>query len=172
MVAADLARGLSARERGWLLAALAGEFPLELPVRLSEDDRDREAVEGPLLGGCLSLLTSVLGTPFEPDLRGALLFLEDVAEPLYRLDRMLTHLRLSGSLRAIHAMIFGHLGCLDAPENDPAGCLRPLRQSLADLPWPVAWELPAGHQPPNATLPVGLGARLEPSRSLLVLGAG
>jgi muramoyltetrapeptide carboxypeptidase len=170
MVAADLARGLSQAEQGWLVGALAGEFPVELPVRVAEEDRDRPPVAGPLMGGCLSLLTSVLGTPFEPDLTGALLFLEDVGEPLYRLDRMLTHLRLSGSLTDVHAMIFGQLGCLDAPEHDPAGCLRPLRRTLADFPWPVVWDLPAGHAAPNATLPVGLPSCLDLAAGRLVLG--
>ncbi len=170
MVAADLARGLSAEERDSLLGALAGDLPREERVHVGEPERDRPPAEGILLGGCLSLLVSTLGTPYAPDLREALLFVEDVAEPLYRLDRMLTHLRLSGSLAAVHAMIFGHLGCLDAPEHDPTACLRPLRESLTDFPWPVAWGLAAGHRAPNLTLPLGAGARLDPERERLTVG--
>jgi muramoyltetrapeptide carboxypeptidase len=170
MVAADLARGLGDEERNSLLAALAGEYPVELPVEMAEEDRARPPAEGPLLGGCLSLLTSVLGTPWAPRLDGSIVFLEDVSEPLYRLDRMLTHLRLSGSLDAIHAMVFGQIGCLDAPAQDSAGCLRPLRQALADLPGPFAWGLDAGHRAPNLTLPLGLPARLDPQAGRLVLG--
>lgn len=170
MVAADLARGLDDDERRSLLAALAGDYPAELPVEMEDEDRARPAAEGPLLGGCLSLLTSVLGTPYAPRLDGSLLFLEDVSEPLYRLDRMLTHLRLSGSLAAIHAMIFGHIGCLDAPAQDSSGCIRPLRQALGDFPWPLVWGIAAGHRAPNLTLPLGLASRLDPLAGRLVLG--
>jgi muramoyltetrapeptide carboxypeptidase len=172
MVAADLARGLEDDERRSLLAAFAGEYPAELPVEMDDEDRALPAAEGPLLGGCLSLLTSVLGTPYAPRLDGSLLFLEDVSEPLYRLDRMLTHLRLSGSLNSIHAMIFGHIGCLDAPAQDSFGCIRPLRQALEDVPWPIAWGLAAGHRAPNLTLPLGLPSRLDPQAGRLVLGGG
>lgn len=170
MVAADLARGLDAEEEASLLAALAGDYPAEVVVEMAEEDRARPAVEGPLLGGCLSLLTAVLGTPFAPRLDGSILFLEDVGEPLYRLDRMLTHLRLSGSLDAIHAMVFGQIGCLDAPAQDPAGCIRPLREAMGEVSWPVAWGVAAGHRAPNLTLPLGLPARLDPAAGRLTLG--
>jgi muramoyltetrapeptide carboxypeptidase LdcA involved in peptidoglycan recycling len=83
---------------------------------------------------------------------------------------MLTHLRLSGSLDAIHAMVFGQIGCLDAPAQDTAGCIRPLRQALGDVPWPIAWGVAAGHLAPNLTLPLGLPARLDPAAARLVLG--
>ncbi|HEX2164816.1 MAG TPA: LD-carboxypeptidase [Thermoanaerobaculia bacterium] len=170
MVAADLARGLDEVERGSLVAALAGEYPAEIAVEMAEEDRVGPPLSGPLLGGCLSLVTALLGTPYAPRLDGSILFLEDVGEPLYRLDRMLTHLGLSGSLDAIHAMVFGQIGCLDAPAQDPAGCIRPLRQGLARYPWPVAWGLPAGHRAPNLTLPLGLAATLDPAAGRLLLG--
>lgn len=172
MVAGDLARGLGGDEARSLLACLAGELPRELPVILDPEERYRAPVEGPLLGGCLSLLVATLGTPWAPDLEGSVLFLEDVGEPLYRLDRMLTHLRLSGRLNSIRALIFGHLGCLDSPRPDPAGCITALRRGLADFPWPVAWGLPAGHESPNLTLPLGLPCRLEPAEGRLVVGEG
>jgi muramoyltetrapeptide carboxypeptidase len=171
MVAADLDRGLSADEEASLVAALAGEYPAELPVAVAPEDRGRPPVAGPLVGGCLSLLTSLLGTPWFPDLGGALLFLEDVGEPLYRLDRMLTHLRLSGSLAAVQAMIFGHLD--GAPEASPERRLRSLLAGAGGpYPGPLAWGLDAGHRAPNRTLPLGLVARLEPAAGRLVLGEG
>lgn len=171
MVAADLARGLLDDERDSLLGCLAGELPREMAVDIADSDRDRPPVSGPLVGGCLSLLTAVLGTPFAPALDGSLLFLEDVDEPLYRLDRKLIQLRLSGTLSRIHGMIFGHLGCNDAPENDPLACISSLRDTVGGLGWPVAWGLAAGHDMPNLTLPLGLSARLEPGRGRLILGA-
>lgn len=172
MIAADFARGLEAEEEESFLAALAGETGRSMPLFMSDDDRHREVVEGPLVGGCLSLLTATIGTPYAPRLGGGIFFIEDVEEPLYRLDRMLTHLRLSGNLSDIHALIFGHLGCLDAVQPDPAACVPSLRSGLEPCPWPVAWGLAAGHEAPNHTLPLGLRCRLEPRRARLVLGAG
>jgi len=183
MVAADLARGLDAAEADSLLAALAGDYPAELPLQLAEADRGGAPREGPLAGGCLSLLSATLGTPWAAETAGRLLFLEDVDEPLYRLDRMLTHLRLSGSLAAVQAMIFGHLGCLDvqqldapqldAPQqDDPSALPAPLREDYADaVAGPVAWGLPAGHQRPNHTLPLGLACRLDPAAGRLLMGS-
>ena len=67
---------------------------------------------GPLLGGCLSLLCSIIGTPYFPDMEGAILFIEDVNEAPYRVDRMLTQLRLAGVLGRIKGLIYGHFtGC-------------------------------------------------------------
>lgn len=168
MVAADLARGLSPVERASLLTALAGGRPRPLAVRTAPGDGERPPVSGPLLGGCLSLLSAVAGTPFFPDLDGALLFWEDVDEPLYRLDRMLTHLDLSGSLARIRAMVVGHVACTDVEPGDPPRWLAPLRQAARGLAGPVAWGLEAGHGAPNLTLPLGRGARLEPGNGRLV----
>jgi muramoyltetrapeptide carboxypeptidase len=182
MVAADLARGLDAVEADSLLAALAGDFPVEMPLEMAAEDRGGPPREGPLAGGCLSLLSATVGTEWATETAGRLLFLEDVDEPLYRLDRMLTHLRLSGSLTDIQAMIFGHLGCTDAPQVEarnagpprldaPPAPPEPLRQDYADaFAGPVAWGVPAGHQRPNLTLPLGLTCRLDAAAGRLLLG--
>jgi muramoyltetrapeptide carboxypeptidase len=169
MAAADLARGLAAPEERSFLDALAGRIGRSLPVAgwLREGP-----AEGPLLGGCLSLLAAVQGTPWAPALDGALLFWEDVEEPLYRLDRMLTHLGLSGSLGAIRGMVIGHCRPTDEPEGEdlPAPSWRgQVAEALAGHAWPVAWGLEAGHRSPNLTLPLGAPARLDPSAGALVV---
>lgn len=169
MAAADLARGLSEREERSFLDALAGRLDgASVPVSgwLREG-----AAEGPLLGGCLSLLTSVQGTPWAPRLDGSILFWEDVGEPLYRLDRMLTHLDLSGSLTAIRGMVIGHCRPSDAPAGDGAGdgWLGQLSETLEEHPWPVAYGLEAGHEAPNLTLPLGLPASLDPAGGTLTV---
>lgn len=167
MAAADLARGLDEREERSFLAALAGRFHgARLPV---SGWLRPETVEGPLLGGCLSLLTAVLGTPWEVPLAGSVLFWEDLAEPLYRLDRMLTHLDLSGSLARIRGMVVGH--CLPTDTDAPLGpwWLERMGGVLADHPWPVGFGLEAGHEAPNLTLPLGAPARLDPDLGSLVL---
>lgn len=178
MVAADLARGLTGEEAASLLAALAGDYPRAYRLGGVIEPAGAgngagaagdEPVSGPLLGGCLSLLVSLLGTPHRPELTGAVLFWEDVGEPLYRLDRMLTHLRLSGSLAGIRAMVVGHAEPTDAAGEPPAAWLS---DALAGISSPLAWGLAAGHRAPNLTLPLGLASRLEPAASRLVCGDG
>ena len=175
MVGTDLARGLAPEESASLVAALAGERP-SLPVRLLRE----VGAEGPVMGGCLSLLTAVLGTPWAPDLRDAILFVEDVNEPAYKVDRMLTHLRLSGTLAGVRAIVAGHFGAdwergLAGPQisatgagatTEPAGPWQ--LESLLELPGPLAFGLPVGHGVPNLTLPLGAHARLDPDRGALV----
>jgi muramoyltetrapeptide carboxypeptidase len=177
MVATDLGRGLDAAEAESLRGALAGEAipPLPLPRWLQG-----EAAEGILLGGCLSLLAATLGTPFAPALDGALLFWEDVGEPLYRLDRMLTHLRLSGSLAGIRGMVVGASIGPGGPEGAGASTvsaavpdagtdfMAELAEVVSEIPAPVAWGLQSGHRRPNFTLPLGLRARMDPRERRLL----
>jgi muramoyltetrapeptide carboxypeptidase len=122
MVSTDLSEPLERGERESFLDALGGRLGRTLPCECAEDARP---VEGPLLGGCLAMLVSTLGTVWFPRLDGALLVVEDVHEPLYRIDRMLTQLRLSGKLRSVKAMILGHLGAergvLYGEDGDPLG---------------------------------------------------
>ena len=170
LVAADLARGLSREEEDSFLGALAGSYPAAQPfTRWLRAPADGE-VRGTLLGGCLSLLTATLGTPYAPDLAGGIVFWEDVNEPPYKLDRMLTHLGLSGTLKNIAGMIVGHLGESQDPEEGPADWPALIADGLAGFSWPLAWGLESGHVAPNRTLPVGLPARLDGEARRLVLG--
>jgi len=173
LVAGDLARGLSADEEASFLGVLAGRYPVVEPLgrvlRGTASGRGAAAA-GPFVGGCLSLLAAVQGTPYFPDLEGALLFWEDINEPPYKIDRMLTQLGLSGRLRAIEGMIVGHLGWTEAPvtgggaEGGAVGTTdwpAVVAESVAGFDWPLVWGLESGHLRPNHTLPLGLGARLE-----------
>jgi muramoyltetrapeptide carboxypeptidase len=116
---------------------------------------------GMLVGGTLSMLAASLGTPyaFNPP-HGCVLFLEDVAERPYRLDRMLTQLRLAGILTRVSAIVFGVMaGC-----EEPGGIPTPrdvIAELLADFPGPVLFGLPSGHTDgPTLTLPFGVRARV------------
>lgn len=169
MVAADLARGLSPPERDSLLAALAGEYPVEMQVRPLRAG----SASGVLMGGCLSLLVSTLGTPFCPDFEDRLLFLEDVNEPLFRLDRKLTHLGLSGSLAKVRGMVLGHFSHGQPEATKAAECREweeLARRGTQEFSWPVACDLASGHDTPNLTLPLGLRAQLTNGASRLRVG--
>ena len=110
--------------------------------------------EGPLVGGNLSLVAALLGTPWAWDARGAILFLEDVNEEPYRVDRLLTQLRLAGVLDAAAGFVLGSF----TEEASPSGLLQ---QLLGDLGKPVLAGWPSGHGTPNQPLPLGLRVRLD-----------
>ena len=118
---------------------------------------------GPLAGGNLSLVSSSLGTPYEIDTRGRVLFLEDVDERPYRLDSMLTQLRNAGKLEQCAAILLGYFtNCTAA---DPARSLT-VREVIAEVVEPVCRErgiplvtgIPCGHSLPTASLPLGTEA--------------
>ena len=116
-------------------------------------------VRGRVIGGCLSVLVTMIGTPWAPDPRGAILFLEDVGEPPYRIDRMLTHLRLAGLFEGLRAIVFGHLERCD---EDPPGPLHEaLRDGLGGLKIPVFTGMQAGHGEPNLAFPLGALAEIQ-----------
>lgn len=171
MVAADFARGLDDEERRSFEDGLAGRFPRTLEV----EPGPGPSREGVLLGGCLSLLNDTLGTPWACDFDAAIAFVEELEEPYYRFDRMLTHLRLSGSLAKIRGLVSGHLSSVDgAGETERHGTPRSqerLRELAARADAPYAWGLEAGHDRPNLTLPLGIWSRLEPEHGRLILGA-
>jgi muramoyltetrapeptide carboxypeptidase len=119
--------------------------------------------EGPILGGNLTTLCHLLGTPYAPRLTGALLFLEDHNEPLYRLDRLAHHLLLSGTLEGVQGILLGSF--TGGPSQ--AHAEEVLAIAFEPLGVPVAAGLPVGHQPENHTLPLGARARLDTTASTL-----
>ena len=131
--------------------------------------------EGPLLAANLTVATHLLGTPHLPALDGAILVLEDVGEAPYRLERLLTHWRLSGAFRRLAGLAFGSFLNCDDPDRreEPAShrfeLNQVLRERSADLGLPVLAGLPVGHAPGNAALPIGAPARLDGDRGRLEL---
>lgn len=112
---------------------------------------------GILLGGNLSLISHLIGASFMPSLKGAILFIEERREPLYRIDRMLTHLRLSGILEDLVGLIAG--GFEECGEISSIHSL--LLEMVAGLDIPVVSGLPVGHGQENITLPLGLPVTLD-----------
>jgi muramoyltetrapeptide carboxypeptidase len=113
--------------------------------------------KGPLVGGNLSLICHLAGTPYMPSLDGSILFVEERGEPLYRLDRMLTHLALTGLLEKISGLIAGEFeGCGNMHEINQL-----LKDTVIDLDIPLVTEVPVGHGVKNLALPIGLTAVLD-----------
>jgi muramoyltetrapeptide carboxypeptidase len=159
MVATDFPR-LAAVDRVSLLGALRGERPP--PIRLGVTLR-RGVVEGKIFGGCLSILVSLLGTPYAVDLSNRIVFLEDVNEEPYSLDRMLTQLRQTGQLAKARGIVFGEMSNCGTRRE----LLGVLRERTADLGIPVAVGLPSGHGRGKRTVPLGVRARLDTGRRTL-----
>ncbi|TFG39092.1 MAG: LD-carboxypeptidase [Candidatus Aminicenantes bacterium] len=161
MAAAGLTRPHNANR---LRALLTGELSGGVLFRFPEGAvaRSGRAV-GPALGGNLTLVTALLGTPWEPDFDGCVLFLEEVGEPLYRLDRMLTHLRGSGKLRNVKALIGGSLrGC--GPVSDRSDGWRRMLVEAAPAEVPVVVGLPFGHGAANLAFPIGAIVDIDTDR--------
>jgi muramoyltetrapeptide carboxypeptidase len=162
---------------GWLKAVTRPMAPGSICEGYEEETISilrRGMASGILVGGNLSLLAALMGTPFQPDFRDKILFLEDVDEKPYRIDRMLTQLLLSGALDRVAGIAIGVCkGCED-PKAATAG---EFRQSAADvfkervlpLKVPMVMGLPFGHIPFNATLPVGIMATLDANKGDLII---
>lgn len=122
---------------------------------------------GRLVGGNLSLLAATIGTPYQVSAAGAILFLEEVAEPAYRLDRLLSQLLLAGVFKNVAGIAVGAIS--ESPDASEAGHapVEVLRDRLETLGKPVACGFPFGHIPESWTLPVGVEARLDASAGTL-----
>lgn len=166
-----IGRSVSGYTERHFLRALTEPEPLG-PVEPNPDDpfswAVREGVaEGPLQGGCLSLLVQSLGTPWEVDWDGCIVFMEDVNEQPYRLDGYLTQLKLAGKFDKVAGVVVGEMvNCGPAPYKPsyPYGTFSDeevFRQHLEPLGVPVMAGLPCGHGRHLATLPLGVGARLD-----------
>ena len=118
--------------------------------------------EGPLFGGNLTLLQCLVGTPHAPPLEGAILFLEDVGEALYRVDRMLAHLRSAGLLAGLAGVLVGRFTDMKLEKDEGVfGFDEVLLHYFGPLGVPVAYGFPVGHIPAQWTLPLGVRARLD-----------
>ena len=124
--------------------------------------------EGPLLGGNLSLLSATLGTPYAIQPEGAILFFEEVGEHPYRLDRLLSHLKLAGVLDAVAGIAVGGITETPRVEGAPGG-MEVVHDRLAGLGIPIATGFPFGHIDDNWTLPMGVRARLDADAGTLAL---
>jgi muramoyltetrapeptide carboxypeptidase len=129
--------------------------------------------EGRLLGGNLEVFSRLIGTPILPDLDGAILFLEEVGERPYRLDRLLTHLELAGVFARVAAVVMGDLVECEEPADSRLTVPPPgevVRERLGRLHIPVVLGGHFGHGERNRPLPYGVLARLDTStRSLVAL---
>jgi muramoyltetrapeptide carboxypeptidase len=126
---------------------------------------------GRLIGGNLSVLHALMGTPYEIETDGKILFIEDVGEAPYRVDRMLSTLRLAGKFDKVNGVILGAFTARDEDDewDDDASIDDVLRDYFADLHVPVLAHFPVGHVRYNVTLPVGALVELDADEQALTV---
>jgi muramoyltetrapeptide carboxypeptidase len=145
-------------------AALSGQSEWVIPT--GEDSGVTAQIEGSgagiLYGGCLSILVASLGTPYEIQTSGTILFIEDIAAKPYQVDRMLMQLKLAGKFENVRGLIFGEmLECMQH-KDQPYTLQEVILRIVSDLKIPVAYGLRSGHvSRQNVTLPFGVQAALE-----------
>lgn len=173
MLAGRLARGTAGYDRDSFLNALTRPEPMgELTAPGLEAIRPGEA-SGVLLGGTVTQLLASLGTPFAFDPpQGHVLFVDEVGERPYRLDRMVTQLRQAGLLARAAAVVIGELPGCDEPSGEPTA-RDVMRDLFADFPGPVLMGFPSGHTSgPAKTLPFGVTSRVVAGRASKIIMTG
>ncbi|MEO0341087.1 MAG: LD-carboxypeptidase, partial [Bacteroidota bacterium] len=127
-------------------------------------------IQGQLIGGNLSLLAAMAGTEFEIDAANKIVFMEDIEEKPYRIDRMLTQLRQSSNLSQAAGFALGIFAdCVPEPEDRSLSLIEAVEDRLKDLNKPTAYGLSWGHISNQATLPVGVNVELDADRFTLTL---
>lgn len=152
MVAMEIAQGLTGSSEDFFWGTLLGK-KRQWQIKLAETIRPGIG-EGEMVGGCLSIIVTTLGTPYEIETRGKILFLEDIGERPYRIERMLTHLQMAGKLEGLAGLVFGSFTrCEGEPDR---GLKEIIRELFHNASYPVVTGLAAGHGDENLILPFGV----------------
>ena len=159
--------------REYLYKALMEDAPmgeLRNPPEYPKQTVNPGVAEGQLVGGNLTLIATSLGTPWQLDTKGKILFIEDVGERTYCLDRMLTHMRLGGMFDDCAGVVFGDFS--DCPIEYPEfGCTLEeiIRDVVAPCGKPIFTGLRCGHCTPKLTLPFGVKCRMDATNCTLTV---
>ena len=165
MVSMEIARGLEGRTADFFWHTLMGEkSPWQIPACRTVRSGLVEAV---MVGGCLSTLVTTLGTPYEIETGGKILFLEDIGEKPYRIERMLTHLQMAGKLQGIAGLVLGNF--TDCEGDGERGLSEIIQDLFHRVPYPVVSGLPSGHGEENLLLPFGVRMALDGKSGVLSL---
>jgi muramoyltetrapeptide carboxypeptidase len=161
MAAGDFARPNGVDAISWQ-AALSQDSPWQLGPEAGLRTLKAGSAQGKFYGGCLSMLVASLGTPYEIQTAGTILFLEDIGVKPYQMDRMLLQLRLAGKLAEVRGIVFGPMRDCVQPGNADELLDAVLLRVLSDFAGPVAIGLRSGHVlERNITVPIGVESELE-----------
>lgn len=153
---------------GTLKDALFGK-PVKYILRSSKLNR-RGVASAKVVGGNLAILTSLIGTPSDIDTKNKILFIEDIDEYLYRLDRMIFQLKRAGKLNKLKGLIVGHMSDMkDNPVPFGKSAKEIIADAVKEYKYPVSFDFPVGHEPHNFTIICGREAQLKVGSEKTVL---
>ena len=174
MVAIEMGRGIEPFTEQYFWQSLTVVDPVatllnppETPTKVFMPGK----AEGILLGGCLSLINVLLGTPYCPDFAGAILYIEDIDEEPYRIDRYLAQLKLAGILNQVAGIVIGQfIDCVPQDPEKPVLAIDEIFHDYFDpLKIPVVSDFAYGHGPIKHTMPVGVQAIVDTDRGGLII---
>lgn len=152
------------------LMSVINSYEIKNPAEIPLYSNTNHIIEGTLVGGNLSLICSSLGTPYEIDTKEKILFLEEISEPPYKVDRMLTQLSLSNKLLKCSGIILGQFSdCTNDNHNDSLNIQEVLEDRITKLNKPMIGNLMCGHCNPNLTLPIGSNIRLDCKNKIITV---
>lgn len=126
--------------------------------------------EGSIIGGNLSLIASTIGTPYEIDVKGKILFIEEISEEPYRIDRMLNQLKLSGKLDEAEGIILGDFNdCGPKKHNESLSLEQVINYYIKPVGKPAIYNFQSGHCTPMITLPLGVRVRLDAEKKEIII---
>jgi muramoyltetrapeptide carboxypeptidase len=143
--------------------AMEEELFLENPEGVNFQVMVEGYAEGTIVGGNLTLLTSMIGTPYEVDTKGKILFIEDIGESVRRLDRMIHQLKYSNKLQDARGIIVGDFADCDNATDRHYTVIELLKDLLNDYKKPVMYNIKSGHCYPMSTIPLGVTCTIDTS---------
>lgn len=172
MVSSDMIGGFSNFSKESLFKAIMGSEPIGIISNPPEEEIitiNGGTAEGSLIGGNLSLITDTMGTPYEIDVRGKILFIEEVGEEPYNIDRMLNQLRLSGKLHEVEGIILGDFKDCNPKDDESLSLEQVINDHIKPIGKPTIYNLQSGHCAPIITLPFGVNVRLDADKKEILI---
>ena len=167
MVIMDMVRGLEDRSKNFFWGTLCATSHRWHVNSLEVVQPGRGRIQGAVVGGCLSVIITTLGTPYEIQTEGRILFLEDIGEKPYRIERMLTHLKMAGKLEHVAGVVLGQF--IDCGMDEERGVREIIQEIFQGAGYPVLWGFHAGHGEVNLLLPYGVSMALDGAAGSLSL---
>lgn len=164
-----MAKHISLKSEGLdnMMSMLFGKS-IELETDANKFNREGFA-EGEIIGGNLSILYGLRGTPFDLNYDGKILFIEDLGERLYHIDRMIQNLRLSGVLERISGLVVGQFSDIDDDDSFSGGAYGVIKEAVKNYSYPVCFNFPAGHVDVNEPIMLGAKYKLEVKNNKSIL---
>ena len=132
--------------------------------------RNHGKVIAPIVGGNLSLICGMQGTPYEVDVKDKILFIEEVHEAPYAIDRFLCQLKLAGKLNQIKALIFGYFtNCGEDTKSDTQTVMDVINEYTKELTCPIIINFPSGHNRPFVNIPIGINVEIDTDKKSVIV---